>query len=184
MSAAQEPVTLRPGVLVHPATDRQLAAAQWLLSAHPAPEQARMEWSGEGGVALLPLGTLYSAVRIPERMVHAAAGSSEPTAVNEYLAQALLGGPVICDPSGRRYYALVPASTATRWRHGDAVCLGRGTFLGVPRLDVVELDPRAWASYWAVPMPSAAMLCWPDAVAQLVITAAFLTASAEEEPGE
>lgn len=139
-----------------------------------------MEWSGEGGVALLPLGTLYSAVRIPEHLVHAVAGSTEPAAVDEFLARALLGGPVICDPSGRRYYALVPASTATRWRHGDADCLGRGTHLGVPRLDALEPDPQAWASYWAVPMPSAGVLCEPEAVAQLVVVAAYRTASAEE----
>jgi hypothetical protein len=150
-----------------------LAAAHWLLSAHPAPGQARDEWSSESGLALLPLGTLFSAVRIPERLVHAAAGSEDPAVVDAFLAEALHGGPAICDPRGRRYYALVPASTAVKWRQPGAESLGRGTYLGVPRLDAVNRNAQAWSSYWSVPMPSAAELCTPAAVAQLVAVGNF-----------
>lgn len=166
---------------MHTTAERQLAAAHWLLSAHPAPDRARKEWAAEGGLALLPLGTLFSAVRIPARLVHAAAGREDPAAVDAFLAEALHGGPVICDPRGRRYYALVPASTAVRWRQPGAECLGRDTYLGVPRLDAVNLNAGAWSSYWSVPMPSAAELCTPAAVAQLVAFGNFRTAAEEPE---
>ncbi|MFC4471754.1 hypothetical protein ACFPH6_45955 [Streptomyces xiangluensis] len=178
--SARTPAAAEPGVLVHTRADRELATAHWLLSAHPEPSRARAEWSQHGGMVLLPLGTLFSAVRIPERLVHAVADSEDPAAVDAFLAEALHGGPVICDPRGRRYYALVPASTAARWRQPEAECLGRETYLGVPRLDAVELSPQAWASYWSVPMPSPAELCSPEAVAQLVVLGSFRTA--EEGP--
>ena len=160
---------------------RELAAAHWLLSAHPEPNQALQEWLSDGGLVLLPLGTLFSAVRIPGHLVHAAAGSEDPTVVDEFLAEALFEGPVICDPRGSRYYALVPAGTTVTWRDPRAECLGHGTYLGVPRLDAVHPNHRAWSPYWSVPMPSAAELCGPYAVAQLVAVGGHLTA--EEETG-
>lgn len=180
---ATDPTPTGPvaGSLVHTTAERQLAAAHWLLSAHPAPGQAREEWSSRGGMALLPLGTPFCAVRIPERLVHAAVGSKDPAVIDAVLAQALCGGPVICDPRGRRYYALVPASTAVKWRQPGAECLGRGTYLGVPRPDAVDRNAHAWASYWSVPMPSAAEVCTPDAVAQLVAVGNFRVATEGSE---
>jgi hypothetical protein len=177
--SARTPVEAEPGVLVHTPADRQLATEHWLLSTHPTPRQAQKGWARDG-IALLPLGTLFSAVRIPARLVHAAAGSDDHAAVDAYLADALHGGPVICDPRGRHYYALVPASTAARWRHPLVECLGRDTYLGVPRLDAVGLDAHAWASYWSVPMSSLADLCSPEAVSQLVVLGSFR--AAEEGP--
>ena len=178
-SSARSPVETQPGALVHTRVDQESAASHWLLSAHPEPSKARQEWFSEGGLVLLPLGTLFSAVRIPGPLVHAAAGSEDPTVVDAFLAEALFGGPVICDPRGCRYYALVPASTAVRWRDPRAECLGRGTYLGVPRLDAVDPNAHAWSSYWSVPMPSAAELCGPAAVAQLVAVGSHLTAEEE-----
>ncbi len=158
---------------------RELAAAHWLLSAHPEPDQALQEWLSKGGLVLLPLGTLFSAVRIPGHLVHAAAGSEDPTVVDTFLAEALVAGPVICDPRGCRYYALVPAGTTGRWRDPRAECLGNGTYLGVPRLDAVDPKHQASSSYWSVPMFSAAELCGPAAVAQLVAVGSHLTAEEE-----
>lgn len=158
---------------------RVQAVREWLQAGLPEPEMAAQAWSSRGGVALLPLGMRFAAVRIPERLVYAAAGSTEPVVVSEYLAQLLDDGPVICDPQHGRYYALVPGSTYVRWHHPEADCLGRPWFLGVPRVDTVE--PDAWASYWAVPMPSAGVLCDPYLVAQLVVHAGrVFTAQAEE----
>jgi hypothetical protein len=57
---------------------------------------------------------------------------------------------------------------ADDWRVLDVDVLGRGTYLGVPRVNAVELDPRTHASYWSVPMSSAAMLCGPLTVARLI----------------
>ncbi|MEU6552839.1 hypothetical protein ABZ915_21520 [Streptomyces sp. NPDC046915] len=94
--------------------------------------------------------------------------------VDQFLGEALDGGPVICDPHGHRYYALVPASmprtwhqAAEEWRTREVDCLGRCVYLGVPRLDVEEPDAAA-ASYWSVPLASAATLCAPLTVARLI----------------
>jgi len=181
------PVPTEPGVLVHPAADRRLAIEHWLLSTLPTPGPARREWT-DNGVALLPLGTLFSAVRLPGHLVLAVADEREmpSTDVDAFLAEVLNGGPVICDPQGRRYYALVPASMPVTWHQAadewraalDVDCLGRGTYLGVPKVDTVELNPQAWSSYWSVPMSSAAMLCAPLAVARLI------AAGRHELPGE
>ncbi|WP_073946598.1 hypothetical protein [Streptomyces kebangsaanensis] len=183
---ALRPVEPQPGVLVHPASDRRLAAEHWLLSTHPRPKQARAEWA-EHGVALLPLGTLFSAVRIPGALVQALAATTEASEVDGFLEDALNGGPVICSPRGLRYYALVPASMPSTWREAaddwrvqDVDCLGRGTYLGVPRLDVVEFRGYAAGSYWSVPMPSAAMLCQPLTVARLIAAGAHQLAEAAE----
>ncbi|WP_461059333.1 hypothetical protein [Streptomyces pseudoechinosporeus] len=153
-----------------------MAAAHWLLSAADRPSEARMQWA-EHGITLLRCGSLFSAVRVPEGIVHAAAGTGEAGRVNAYLAVAVLHGPVIRDPRQGRYYALVPASTAARWRAPDTDCLGRGWHLGVPRTDVTRAPDDAWRPYWSVPMPSPGELCSPGAVAQLVATGRYRQAS-------
>ncbi len=171
---ALRPVETEPGVFVHTRADRQLATEHWLLSAHPAPTRARREWT-DHKMALLPLGTLFSAVRIPQSLVLAVVGRAPHAEVDTFLAEALNDGPVICDPRGHRYYALVPGSMPAKWSAAaeewlglGVGCLGRGTYLGVPRLDVEELDPEAWMSYWSVPILSAGDLCAPLAVARLL----------------
>ncbi|MEU3779870.1 hypothetical protein [Streptomyces sp900129855] len=131
---ALHPAEPEPGILIHPRADRELATAHWLLSAHPAPSRAATEWV-EYGIALLPLGTLMSAVRLPQDLVHAVADRCGRDDVDSFLDEALNGGPVICDPQGCRYYALVPAGMPASW-HVAAVewhalgveCLGRGTY--------------------------------------------------------
>ncbi|MFE9454492.1 hypothetical protein [Streptomyces sp. NPDC006739] len=177
-TAALRPVGTEPSTLVHSSADRRLATEHWLLSTRSAPSQARLEWQ-EQGVALLPLGTLFSAVRIPARLVHSIAGTEEADDTDEFLEDALDGGPVICDPHGRRYYVLVPAGMPRTWRHAadewrsklDVELLGRGTYLGVPRLTDVRHNPHTYASYWAVPMHSPAALCTPLRVTRLLTTA-------------
>ena len=173
-------------MLVHSSADRQLAVEQWLLSTLPARDRARMEWQ-EGRETLLPLGTLFSAVRIPQTLAHAIVGSLSHEAMDAVLADALEGGPVICDPKGHRYYALVPGrmpetwiAAAEEWRELGVECLGRGTYLGVPPVKAVTLDPSRWVSYWAVPMPSAGELCSPLAVARLLAAGARCLAEAAD----
>lgn len=174
---ALRPVEVDPEVLVHTPADRRLATEHWLLSTLDGPrrDRARMEWN-EQQVSLLPLGTLFSAVRLPGHLVLAAAGLRwQPSQVDAFLDEVLDGGPVICDPHGCRYYALVPASmpetyrqAAEDWRPLGVDLLGRGVYLGVPKVDAVEFDERACVSYWSVPMASAAMLCHPLHVARLI----------------
>ncbi|MFH8288359.1 hypothetical protein [Streptomyces sp. NPDC018059] len=72
-----------------------------------APRRGLQEWR-EAGVALLPLGSRFDAVRLPEALVHAAVRTTEPQVIAERLAQRL-PGPVIYD--GRRN-----ASTVTHHR--------------------------------------------------------------------
>ncbi|MFF7290650.1 hypothetical protein [Streptomyces griseorubiginosus] len=172
---ALRPALLDTGALVHTTADRRLATQHWLLSTcSPAGrDRARMEWQ-EHGVAMLPLGTLFSAVRLPGALVQALAASSDPEDIDAFLEEALKGGPVICDVSGRRYYALVPASVPRtykqaideEWRPNDVEVLGRESYMGVPPVDAVEHQPHA--SYWSVPMASAAELCGALDVARLI----------------
>ncbi|MFJ8465448.1 hypothetical protein [Streptomyces swartbergensis] len=93
------PVAGEPGVLVHPTADRRLAAEHWLLATLPpsSRDRARLEWQ-QREVALLPFGTLFSAVRIPGHLVVALTGSTEASELDEFMGHALDGGPVICDP--------------------------------------------------------------------------------------
>ncbi|CAM5234778.1 hypothetical protein [Streptomyces fumanus] len=167
-----------PGVPSHPYVDRCLTVADWLLSAHPSPRDARAEWA-EHGIAVLALGTLFSALRIPGRVVQAVAASTDPADIDAVLDETLGGGPVICDIHGPRYYALVPANVPRTWRDAvddwrkdDVECLGHGTYLGVPRLDTVEFPVRGTASYWSVPLTTPARLCRPLAVARLIAAGA------------
>lgn len=169
------PVETGEGTLVHPARNRRIAAAHWLLSAAADREGARTNWR-DGDVAMLNLGTLFSAIRIPAApllaltMEHTAPSSH----VDEVLAE-VLEGPVICDPRHQRYYALVPASMPATWTEAAAdwkalgiEMLGRDSVLGVPDLARTEAAEHALASYWSVPMDSAGELCSPLAVARLI----------------
>jgi hypothetical protein len=165
-------------MLVATRAEMDLAIAHWLLSATEARDRARMEWQ-ESGVTMLKTGTLFSAIRMSERLVHAAVGTGETDAVNAYLDRALLGGPVIHDPRQCRYYALVPASTAARWKQcRDTDAFGRDAYVGVPRPGLNTCAAEAWHPYWAVPMSSAGELCSREAVAQLVSLGRYRLAEA------
>ncbi|CAM5650021.1 hypothetical protein SFUMM280S_07289 [Streptomyces fumanus] len=111
--SAPRPVEAEPGALVHTTADRRLAIEQWLLSTHPSPRHARAEWIRHG-VLVLPLGSLFSAIRVPGRLIQALAASTASD-VDAFLADALDGAPVICDMQGPRYYLLVPASVPRTW---------------------------------------------------------------------
>ncbi|MEV0639137.1 hypothetical protein AB0I77_30220 [Streptomyces sp. NPDC050619] len=141
----------------------------WLASAHPSPVTARSEWGSAARLALIPLGSRFEAVRLPEGIVHGAAGSDALSIVSDRLAQYLCGGPVIHDPGFRRYYALVPPGTAQAWLAPVAECLGEDTYLGVPRADRTEPDEQTLASYWVVPMARPGRLCKAADVLALVM---------------
>ncbi|MFJ7177910.1 hypothetical protein ACIQXA_16270 [Streptomyces massasporeus] len=128
----------------------------------------------EHQVTLLPLGTRFSAVRIPGRLLVALTGINEAPKLDRFLRETLDGGPVICDPRFRRYHALVPASMPRTWHQAlddwramDVDCLGRGSYLDVPRVDAVQWT-RPRATYWSAPMDSPTALCSPVEVARLI----------------
>ncbi|KAB1144996.1 hypothetical protein F7R91_20180 [Streptomyces luteolifulvus] len=185
-TAALRPIEPEPGTLVHSSADRRLAAEHWLLSSLAEPGRGRQEWNTQG-VVMLPLGTLFSAIRLPGRLVLAVTGAhSLPSReIDATLNDALGGGPVICDPRHQRYYVLVPASVPTSWRAAvddwrvmDVDALGRGTVLGVPRL--TRQEPHALASYWSVPMESMGELCTPLTVARFIGAGRHLMAEEQQ----
>ncbi|MFF7369835.1 hypothetical protein [Streptomyces tricolor] len=152
--------------------DREAAVRSWLLLSAASASTSRTEWD-RAGIALLRCGGLFGAVRMSAELVHAAAGSHEPGEVASLLTAALFGGPTFFDLHSARYYALVPASTAARteWRdrrHAPAAeSLGAGSYVGVPRPDLIGPDTEHF-SYWCVPMHGPGDLCDPEAVSQLV----------------
>lgn len=131
----------------------------WLASAHPHPAAVREAWSTDARLALIPLGHLFDAVRLPADVVHLTLASHDQAVVERRLARHLRGGPVIHDPEGHRYYALVPPGTAQDWTAPGAECLGRDVYLGVPRPDLTEPDQVTRHSYWAVPVSRPGKLC-------------------------
>jgi hypothetical protein len=141
--------------------------AEWLARAHPTPKQARQEWS-MWGVALLPLGERFAAVKMASELVHAAIAADDPAQVPLALGD-LLVGCVIYDrrTAGGTYYALIQWHAGVVWAHeAVAPCLGDGTYLGVPHVD--RRAPPG--SYWMVAPRYEGDLCRPGAVAALVET--------------
>ena len=190
---ALRPVEPEPGVRVHTTADRNLAIEHWLLATRPDRKLARQEWATHG-VAMLPLGGLFSAVRIPNDLIQALAASDNQTDLDTFLEDALNGGPVICDPRHHRYYALVPATVPVTWKQAvddwravGVDCLGRGAYLGVPRPNRTDFRGCTGGSYWSVPMRGMAMLCAPLTVARLIAAGthqmAELAAAADSGPG-
>ncbi|MFG2815117.1 hypothetical protein [Streptomyces sp. NPDC048410] len=146
------------GRVTQPATlpsrsDPPDAIRDWLAGAHESPGQARREWA-RCGLALLPLGSRFDAVRIPGDLVHAAVGSG-----------AALEGPVIHDVRtlGATYWALVPHQDD--WTGGpDTPLLSHGTYLGVPDLTVVGPP----GSFWVTPPRHRHHLCRTEDVLALL----------------
>ncbi|MCT9081451.1 hypothetical protein [Streptomyces fulvoviolaceus] len=139
--------------------------SEWLAKAHPVPKQARAEWANQG-VALLPLGQRFAAVRLSGALVHAALNSDEPRVVAETLSERLRG-PVIHDnrTTGPTYYALIQWHAGLVWNYNrSAPCLRDDTYLGVPRID--RREPPG--TYWVVPPSYEGNLCRPQAVRELV----------------
>ncbi|MEU1024713.1 hypothetical protein ABZ366_21970 [Streptomyces sp. NPDC005904] len=141
------------------------AVADWLARAQRPPVRARREWAVVG-VALLPLGPRFEAVRLPGRLVAAALRTAHPREIAGRLGP-LLGGPVIFD--GRTldgtYYPLMRPRAERRWEYeAFAPCLGAGTYLGVPRVE----RRKPPGTYWVAPPRFEGDLCEPAAVAALV----------------
>lgn len=174
---------LAPSQRRRPASDLG-AIADWLARGDKDPAQILNQWA-ERGLAVITLGRSYSAVRLPARLLHAVAGTEDREGLDGYLAESL-DGPVICDPRGRRYYALVPPRMIpiwrphvdARWRALGAELLGPEYSLGVPRPGTV-FSPAKYHSYWAVPMSAAGQLCTQLDMAQLIGNASRAMA---EEP--
>lgn len=155
------------------------AVAAWLADSLNQPESAREQWA-DCRLAVLALGKQFSAVRISSELVYAVAASHRDLTTASMVLHSL-DGPVIHDPRGRRFYALVPPSSPGPDLGPHATYLGLGHYIGVPRVGDSEPDERL-ASYWAVPMTSPGALCYPVRVADLAATGgAVLAERAERE---
>ncbi|MFF8645269.1 hypothetical protein [Streptomyces sp. NPDC015345] len=151
--------------------------ADWFAHAQQAPEQAQREWR-ETGVALLPLGIRFVAVRLAEDLVHAAVDTAQPQELAARLTR-LLNGPVIFDgrTMGGTYYALMRPRIGSPWKHQDlAPRLGVGTYLGVPNLD----RRKPPGTYWTVLPRFEGDLCAPRAVESLIVHAVSVSQEPEQ----
>ncbi|WP_050373383.1 hypothetical protein [Streptomyces acidiscabies] len=151
---------------------------EWLDSSLPAGTEP--DKNAPAGVTMLPLGEVFTAVRMTARLVHAAAGSDEPEALSAFLAEAL-NGPVIHHPtgSGCPYYALTPYRKA-EWPLPDgATYRGTGTWLGVPDLD--RRGPHG--VHWLIPPRYRGDLCRLEYVYDLILQGfrALIPAAVEGE---
>jgi hypothetical protein len=145
---------------VRTATDTECSIANWLARSLDAPEVARQEWR-RGRLAMLRTGGVFDAIRVPQELVHAAVGSTDPEVVSGALAE--LCGPVICDRA-TWYYALVLPGTSETWRSPLAQVRGMGGWLGVPPIGITEPE----GVYWSVPPLRAGGLCATEAVTALL----------------
>lgn len=155
-----------------PGTDRFIV--EWLARAALAPERARREWT-DRGVALLPCGRTFGAVRIPAVLVHASAGSDDTTGAAAALQ--VLDGPVIHD--GRvtsPYYVLIQPHSGLVWDGAeDTPALGPESYLGVPRLDW----RRPPGPHWLIPPRREGDLCRPHLVREFIAAARRLVVEVE-----
>lgn len=142
----------------------ELSVEGWLLTASPYPGTGRHEWD-EGDVTFLRCGSLFSAVRMPRDLVHAAAETSVPDEVDWFLLTALDGGPVFASRRLGFYYALVSADVPNYWTGPAAQCVKADTTLAVP--PVWQTDYVNGGSYWPVPPPGVGAFCLPSLVARL-----------------
>lgn len=152
------------------------AVAAWLADSLNRPGDARQQWA-DGHVALLALGRRFSAVRLADELVYALAAGADPATATTALRR--LGGPVIHDPRGRRFYVLVPSSPPGPGLGRYAAYLGLGNYLGAPRVGDDEPTGTS-ASYWAVPPTVPGALCDPVRVADMVNAGTALLESRSE----
>ncbi|MFH8991700.1 hypothetical protein [Streptomyces sp. NPDC017940] len=153
-------------------TPERGAVTDWFAGAHPVPRQAHAEWA-DCGVALLPLGGRFDALRVAGRLVHSAVVSARPEAVGAALTD-WLHGPVIRDgrTGSGQYYVLVAPDA--EWQ-GTADRLGTGTYLAVPRIGK-QVSP---VTSWAVQPQRRGRLCDPAHLAALLAMAAAPSPTAD-----
>ncbi|MFG2720828.1 hypothetical protein ACGFW5_21400 [Streptomyces sp. NPDC048416] len=150
------------------------ATAAWLAASLNRPEDAYTQWA-DRRLAVLALGRRFCAFRLADELVHAAGnatGFPTPTTILRTLA-----GPVIHDPRGSRYYALLPPAPPGPDLGPHATYLGLGHYIGVPRVGD-DQQTETWSSYWAIPMSAPANLCDPNRVLGLIRAG---TAALDEE---
>lgn len=114
-------------------TTLQADVSAWLASADPDPDHAHRWWTAQG-IALVPLGRAWEAVRI----------DSAPQSLS-------VDGPIISDVGGAVLYVLVPVGTARTWAVPGTEVLGDTAYLTIPALGRTEPPGPYWLQPPAVP---------------------------------
>jgi hypothetical protein len=140
----------------------RVRASMWLAASASNPGQAQRAWL-DSGIALLPAGVLWDAVKLDAWLVHQAVGDSAPELVRGVLAGLGIDGPVIAERS-RPYYVLVPVGTAAIWDAHGTECLSVATYLTVPAIS----RTRPPGPYWLQPPDGSGGLCDPDVLRPLI----------------
>jgi hypothetical protein len=149
--------------------DAYTRTATWLANAADDPRSALSQWETQG-LAPLACGRIFSAVRIPARLVWAAAGTQNLNGVNAFISWWFYTGAAFMDLHTLSCYALVRHTVPWRWSDRElpgVEHLGSDNHLQVPAPRLTESKGRA---YWCRPMESPGELCYMDEVAELVRT--------------
>ncbi|MER5889247.1 hypothetical protein ABT160_35935 [Streptomyces sp. NPDC001941] len=147
----------------HPQPDGEVST--WLASALPHPEEARAAWRHGLRPPMIPMGTLFDAIRMPEQLVYAATGHDAAAPYSIATALSRFGlGPVI-RTYDHWYYALVPPQTAAHWTSPHAVCRSSGAWMPVPAVNRTTPDH---AVHWTIPPARARHLGRPGVVVALL----------------
>ncbi|NYV73470.1 hypothetical protein [Streptomyces sp. UH6] len=156
--------TIPPQDDARAARRRRMTAVRWLLSAASEPEHAGQTWPAEGTL-LLRCGRSFTTVRMPGRVVEAAAGTSCPEGLAAFLGARTEGGGVWADRHNGGVYFLVPVGACLDWSVPGTECLDSRSFVGVPHpgLGVREGE----RTYWLVEVDGPGALCPVDAVAAI-----------------
>lgn len=109
--------------------DTITAAEAWIARADPDAAHADV-WLRSAKILLLPLGRVWSAVKVQEHDGLAAAAE--------------VPGPVIHDPAGRSVFFLVPTNAG--WGYPGTELLGDTCWLTVPAPSVTEPPGPHWIS--------------------------------------
>ncbi|EDY44323.2 conserved hypothetical protein [Streptomyces sp. SPB074] len=98
----------------------------WLANAAPDPARCLSRWESDSrGIALLPAGRAWDVLVVPGPL-----GRATLDVLGRLTER---HGPVLADAARDHLGFLVPVGTAAQWAGGEVRCMGRGTWLVVPR---------------------------------------------------
>ncbi|MFH8717544.1 hypothetical protein [Streptomyces zaomyceticus] len=110
------------------------AGAHWLATAYHSTWAVWDDWK-RGAHALLPTGTAWDVIAMPQRRLTGAA---------EHRREAWTGVPVLADLGANYAYVWVPVGTHTTWVVPGTTALGSPWWIAVPRPGGPQVPERRW----------------------------------------
>ncbi|MFG2814749.1 hypothetical protein [Streptomyces sp. NPDC048410] len=147
----------------------------WLAGAHPKHKRVLRHWD-EGHDELMPLGGRFAAVRIPGRIMHAAARDTTLEAIAA-VARDVLRGPLIAGRYAEQqtFWALVPCRAHVYWPSylKDTPYLGAGSYLNMPPPYCTRppTEDELPTPYWVAPPRYRYDLCSREQVFNVIVRA-------------